>query len=122
MTAAATDFDESTPPPRARPQGPPAPTYADLPPGEDAVATYLAWDEAGRVPAGSVLCRYAGTDLGRVSGYAVAAYPGGDGVGHLGRVGADVPAGALADWHVCSTLVERRGGRAVYAVLAPGAA
>lgn len=58
------DFDESTPPPRVRPKGDPVPRWVELPPGEPVALLFERWDREGRVPAGSVLCRFVGTSLG----------------------------------------------------------
>ena len=107
------DFDETTSPPRTRPRGVPAPAYAAIPPGESAEATFRAWDAAGRIPAGAVLAEFVWTDLGRGSGYVLAAGPAG------------LPAGApvigvyLAARRIAATLVEAGPPRRVFVVLAP---
>jgi len=70
------DFDESTPPPRTRPQGPPVPRFVKLPPGESVLGAFRDWDYKGRIPEGSVLCDLVGSGLkDGVSGYVVAAIP-----------------------------------------------
>lgn len=58
------DFDETTPPPRAR-----LARCLRFAPGEDVPAHFAAWVRCYRVPPGSVLVEFVGT-LGRVaSGY-----------------------------------------------------
>lgn len=59
-SAAPDDFDETTPPPRVRPQGAPVPREVRLVAGEDVVETFRTWDREGRVPAGCVLCELIG--------------------------------------------------------------
>jgi hypothetical protein len=85
------DFDENTPPPRARPQGEPLPRHVVLPPGESPEAEFLRWDRSGRIPPGCVLAEFVGT-LGGGSGYRVAMNP--PGLAPFGGVGSGVPAGA----------------------------
>jgi hypothetical protein len=77
------DFDESTPPPRSRPEGEPLPRLVTLPPGEPLLPWFAQCDRAGRVPVGCVLLRHVGTCYGLAghAGYVVLA---GDGLGAVG--------------------------------------
>ncbi|MFO0806053.1 MAG: hypothetical protein U0791_23355 [Gemmataceae bacterium] len=58
------DFDENTPPPRVRPQGEAVPHFLKVPAGESVIALFFEWDKAGRIPAGSVLCEFQGSEFG----------------------------------------------------------
>lgn len=101
----AADFDESTPPPRIRPIGDAVRRYVKLPRGESAVQTYWDWDKAGRIPAGSVLCEFIGTEMGTRSGYRVAATPWPP---PLGEPGEEVPLEKLDGWY-CRVSIDQRG-------------
>lgn len=114
----AAAFTGDDPPPRRRPVGEPLPRFVAVPPGEHAAQYFAKWDHDGRVPAGSVLCRFVGTDF-RTSGYAVECQPA-DGSAPLGPVGRVVPADRLDAYAVTVTVVERPGFRQL-AVMSPRA-
>jgi len=106
IAAVADEFDQ--PPPRRRPKGDPVPRYVALPPGQEAEPLYLEWERAGRIPAGTVLARFAGR-------YTLAAYPDGATKGEHGKVGAVIPGTGLR--HV--TVVYAAWAGALYVGLAP---
>lgn len=120
-TPPADDFTESDPPPRRRPQGLPVGRYVTLPAGESAARSFGAWDHQGRVPAGSVLCRFVGTGLDpKASGYVVAALPMETDPPRLalGPVGTPVREAKLDGYRVLSVVVVK-GELGTYAVMSP---
>lgn len=91
------DFDENTPPPRTRPSSSdPVPRYVKLHAGDSPVAKFFEWHKAGRIPAGSVLCKCVWTDFGARSGYQVEAsvWPP-----PLGEPGDEITIEAMKDWY-----------------------
>lgn len=118
IAAVADEFDQ--PPPRRGPAGDPVPRYVALPPGQEAQPLYLEWERAGRIPAGTVLARFLGTNMDRTngSGYRVEAYPDRKCGGPLGALGSVIPMTGLAGLrHV--TVVYAAWAGALYVVLAP---
>ena len=67
------DFDETTPPPRARPRGVPLQRYQKLPAGEEIGPLFAQAEREGRIPPGCVLCRFHGTIRRKKSGYVLLA-------------------------------------------------
>jgi len=93
-------FDEHTPPPKGRPIGEPVSAYTVLPPGEDVVETFRAWDRDGRIPAASVLLSWP--------------------LNEWLASGAPAPTPADLDgYRVAVVVVVRPGGSAKWVVLAP---
>lgn len=97
----AEDWDESTPPPRVRPQGEPVARFVRLPAGEDLKGLYLSWDAEGRIPAGSVLAEFRPAS-------------GSPGVPYLSLCGRSVP----VPWRTVS-VIQRAGVSAPCVILAP---
>lgn len=113
--SAPDDFDESTPPPRRRPEGQPIGCDLVLGPGEDLKSLFAAWDKAGRIPAKSLLCEFIGTQpfgAGTASGYKLLAVGAGVSVfappGKRELTSVDLGAYRITSWIDCRPSVARR--------------
>lgn len=116
---AAADFDDGTPL-RRRPIGHPAPRYVDLPPGEPGTGYFHNWDAKGRIPPGSILAEFVGTNIGRTShsGYKVIAIPF-DPPAPVPRIESLLSHEQRAGFRIVAEIVERIHGMKQLCVLAP---
>jgi len=115
-----TEFDEHTPPPRTRPRGEQVPHFIKVPAGESVINLFFEWNSEGRIPAGSVLCEFRGSDFGTRPAYMVAAtvWPP-----PLGEPGEELPDAKLDGWRVRVSIEQRakRGQEPVkHVVMSPG--
>jgi hypothetical protein len=63
----STDFDESTPQPKKRPDG--QASYVKLKNEDSPLGEFLSWDKTGAIPTGCILAQWVGTWGGIESGY-----------------------------------------------------